>query len=128
MLDKQKILVVDDDDSTRKLIGLSLAATDYEIIEASSGVDALQILENSTVDGIVTDYRMPTMNGVELVRFLRSDQRWRKLPVVMVSCCFTSESITEATNAGVARCLAKPFRRQHLQDVVRRIVPQNCQN
>lgn len=125
MSDKQKILIVDDDDTTRKLIGLSLSATDYEIVEAASGADALQILENDSVDGMITDYNMPSMNGVELVRSLRSDHRWQQLPVVMVSCCFTSDSVAAAETVGVAKCLRKPFRRQLLQDVVRGMVPRS---
>ncbi|MDT8422498.1 MAG: response regulator, partial [Desulfuromonadales bacterium] len=68
----KKILVVDDDAPTRKLISLTLAATstNYDILEASSAAEALKILDQHRVDGILTDYSMPVMNGVELVRLL----------------------------------------------------------
>ncbi|MBW6511373.1 MAG: response regulator [Desulfuromonadaceae bacterium] len=121
----KKILVVDDDAPTRKLISLTLAAmsTNDDIFEASSAAEALRILDQHCVDGILTDYSMPVMNGVELVRLLRKDQRWMQVPVALVSCCFTAENLVEAKSLGITCCLAKLFRRQQLQNVVRGMIP-----
>ncbi|MDT8422497.1 MAG: response regulator, partial [Desulfuromonadales bacterium] len=75
----------------------------------------------------LTDYSMPVMNGVELVRLLRKDQRWRQVPITLVSCCFTKESLVEAKTLGITCCLAKPFRRQQLQNVVRGMIAKKRQ-
>lgn len=117
MSEIKKVLIVEDDDATRQVVRLTLAGH-FEIVEVSSAMEALALLENSHIDGIISDYQMPTMNGLEFVGKLRVDHRWNKLPVVMMSGSLTTEIVSKAIAAGVFECLSKPFHPRTLVDVM----------
>lgn len=104
-----RILVVDDDPSTRFVIRLILEKAGYEIIEAMHGEDALEkIRPDPLPDMVSTDLMMPFLNGSELIHRLRSEPRTAKIPIVVVSS--SPQAARELMAAGlIDAVIAKPF-------------------
>jgi two-component system chemotaxis response regulator CheY len=108
--DAGKILVVDDSEDIRFLVTTLLHSLGYETIEAENGVRALELLDfDPRIRLVITDYDMPEMDGLELTRRIRRDERLEDLPVLMQSAglmdCLESRSVS----AGVTRLLPKPI-------------------
>jgi two-component system chemotaxis response regulator CheY len=80
-----KILVVDDCQTTRKLLGHYLKSRGYSVVYAENGLDALEKLGTEPVNLVVTDLNMPYMDGMELIKTLRSDPAWSEIPILMVT-------------------------------------------
>jgi two-component system chemotaxis response regulator CheY len=80
-----KIMVVDDCKTTRKLLGHYLKSRGYQVVFAENGLDALEKLGTDSVNMIMTDLNMPYMDGLELIKTLRSDSTWSDIPVLMVT-------------------------------------------
>ncbi len=80
-----KIMVVDDCQTTRKLLGHYLKSRGYSVVFAENGLDALEKLGSETVNLIMTDLNMPYMDGMELIKTLRSDPNLSELPILMVT-------------------------------------------
>jgi len=79
-----KILVVDDDKTTRKLLSLYLKAKGYEVVTAENGLDPWKSWDRN-INLVVTDMNMPYMDGIELTKNLRADDSWKDLPILMVT-------------------------------------------
>jgi CheY-like chemotaxis protein len=79
------VLVVDDNEDDRRLMALHLQGSDYEVRMAASGFEALQMMEASVPDALVVDLIMPEMDGSALIHRIRADDRYRHLPVVIVT-------------------------------------------
>lgn len=104
------ILVVDDFSSMRKLISNILAQLGYSnIIEADDGARALDILQHERVDLVITDWNMPQMSGLDLLKAIRASKTLKSLPVLMVTAEAVQESILQAAQAGVNNYIIKPF-------------------
>lgn len=80
-----KIMIVDDCQTTRKLLGHYLKSRGYAIVLAENGLDALEKLGTDTVNLIMTDLNMPYMDGMELIRTVRADPSWCEIPILMVT-------------------------------------------
>lgn len=105
-----KILVVDDFSTMRRIIKNLLNDLGFmDIVEADDGSTALPILKKGTIDFLVTDWNMPTMTGIELLREVRADDKLNSLPVLMVTAEQKREQIVEAAEAGVNGYIVKPF-------------------
>lgn len=107
--DRPRVLVVDDDESVRTLVAKMLLTADYVVDTASDGPGALALLEEHRYDLIVTDLKMPGMDGLSLIREVR--RTTPELPVIIMTAYSTEASAIEAINLG--RCngyLCKPFR------------------
>ena len=105
-----RALVVDDSRAMRRLLGRALATEGYEISEAAHGVAALEVVEaDGPFDVVVTDWHMPEMDGLELVRALRSRPDTRATTIVMVTSEGRAEQITQALEAGADEYAMKPF-------------------
>ncbi len=102
-----KILVVDDEASMRVTLAANLELEGFDVVEAKSGTEALAILEKNTFDVLLSDVRMPGMNGVELFRKAR--ERRPDLPVVLMTAFAVEGLIDEAIQEGVYTILPKPF-------------------
>jgi CheY-like chemotaxis protein len=102
--------VVDDSDDIRFLIASQLQSLGYETLEAENGFRALELLEfDSRVRLVITDFEMPGMDGLELTRRIRRDERLEDLPILMQSASALDCLETRATSAGVTRLLPKPI-------------------
>jgi two-component system chemotaxis response regulator CheY len=117
-----KILIVDDFSTMRRIIKnllRDLGFTNTE--EADDGSTALPMLQSGNFDFLVTDWNMPQMTGIELLRAVRADDRLKHLPVLMVTAEAKRDQIIEAAQAGVNGYVVKPFTAQALQDKIEKI-------
>lgn len=113
---QSKIMVVDDSDDVRELIGAFLQTRGYEITTATDGIDALEKLESETFPLIITDINMPKMNGPELLDTMsRSRQDYK---AVVMSTYIEDEVKTELRKKGAVAFLLKPFSLRQLEDIV----------
>lgn len=105
-----KILVVDDFSTMRRIIKNLLNDLGFmNIVEADDGNTAIPILKKGGIDFLVTDWNMPGMTGIELLREVRADDKLSGLPVMMVTAEQKREQIVEAAEAGVNGYIVKPF-------------------
>ncbi|MGA8148385.1 MAG: chemotaxis response regulator CheY [Gallionellaceae bacterium] len=105
-----KFLVVDDFPTMRRIMRNLLKALGYtNVHEAEDGVDALNKLHNGDFDFVMSDWNMPNMTGIELLRSIRADPKLNHLPVLMVTTETGREKIIEAAQAGASGYIVKPF-------------------
>ena len=112
MLDKEKtILVVDDIQPSRETVINCLRVLGYKNTkEAADGKEALELLEKSQdIQLVISDWKMPRMNGVELLRSMRSESRWEDLPFIFLTSKSESEDVAEASDLGVTEYMIKPL-------------------
>jgi two-component system chemotaxis response regulator CheY len=105
-----KFLVVDDFSTMRRIVRNLLKELGFtNVDEAEDGVIALQKLKASEFDFVVTDWNMPNMTGIELLRAIRADAALKALPVLMITAEAKKENIIEAAQAGASGYIVKPF-------------------
>lgn len=111
MLDQNmKILVVDDFSTMRRIIKNILKEIGYNNVdEADDGSTALEKLKAAKFDFVVTDWNMPNMPGIELLKAIRSDDGLKHTPVLMVTAEAAKENVVTAVAAGVNNYIVKPF-------------------
>jgi two-component system NtrC family sensor kinase len=119
MDEKQTILIVDDEANVLKALKRLLFDTDYRVLTAPSGEEALALFEKNEIDLIISDYRMPGMNGVQLLSSVK--ERFPETIRIILSGYADVESIVEAINDGhVYKFLAKPWNDQELLTTIQR--------
>ncbi len=117
-----KILIVDDFSTMRRIIKNLLRDLGFtNTQEADDGVTALPMLRNGDFDFLVTDWNMPGMNGIDLLKEVRSDAKLASLPVLMVTAEAKRDQIIEAAQAGVNGYVVKPFTAQVLKEKIEKI-------
>lgn len=119
MARKIKILIVDDDTLIRQLLSLILRSSGYSVVEAENGKDALEKVREASVNMVITDLRMPQMDGIELSRELRADPGHRDVPIIMLTSDFQGYKEREGEQAGVSSWISKPFIPQRLIHTIR---------
>jgi two-component system chemotaxis response regulator CheY len=116
-------LVVDDFSTMRRIIKNLLHDLGYtNVTEADDGSTALPLLRGGQFDFLITDWNMPGMPGLELLRQLRADERFAKLPVLMLTAEAKREQIVEAAQAGVNGYIVKPFTAVTLREKIDKIL------
>jgi two-component system NtrC family response regulator len=118
MMEQKTVLLVDDDESLRRVVEYNLREDGYQVLTAADGRTGLQRFQESSVDLVVTDVRMPEMTGFELLTQLKSMQP--DLPVIVLTAHGTIDAAVEAMKAGAFDYLTKPFSRDQLQAAVRK--------
>lgn len=117
-----KILIVDDFSTMRRIIKNLLRDLGFtNTQEADDGVTALPMLRNGDFDFLVTDWNMPGMTGIDLLKQVRSDPKLVSLPVLMVTAEAKRDQIIEAAQAGVNGYVVKPFTAQVLKEKIDKI-------
>ncbi len=117
-----KILIVDDFSTMRRIIKNLLNDLGFmNIVEADDGNTALPVLKKGGIDFLVTDWNMPGMTGIELLRLVRADDKLNSLPVLMVTAEQKREQIVEAAEAGVNGYIVKPFTAVTLKEKMSKI-------
>jgi PleD family two-component response regulator len=111
---KGRILVVDDDENAVEILTRMLAREGHESLAASTGAEALATLAKENVDVILLDVMMPGMDGLEVCRQLRDDERLRQIPVILLTAKDDMETRTRAMALGVSEFLTKPVNRREL--------------
>ncbi|MBI3872410.1 MAG: response regulator [candidate division Zixibacteria bacterium] len=114
------LLIVDDDPRIRGLLTESLDALGYHTVEAANGREALSITRETPPDCVITDIKMPELDGLSLLHHLKSEQP--NLPVVMITGYAFQQLKMEATDAGADAFLMKPFRLAKIEEVLGRIL------
>lgn len=122
-LDKNmKILIVDDFSTMRRIIKNLLRDLGFtNTVEADDGTTALPILQAGTIDFLVTDWNMPGMTGIELLRAVRADEKLKSIPVLMVTAEAKRDQIIAAAQAGVNGYVVKPFTAVALKEKIEKI-------
>ena len=117
-----KILLVDDFSTMRRIIKNLLRDLGFNnTIEADDGSTALPILQAGGIEFLITDWNMPVMKGIELLKAVRADEKLAKLPVLMVTAEAKREQIVEAATAGVSGYVVKPFTAETLKLKIEKI-------
>ncbi|MBU2977981.1 chemotaxis response regulator CheY [Alteromonas sp. C1M14] len=117
-----KILVVDDFSTMRRIIKNLLKDLGFSNIqEADDGSTALPMLQQGDFDFVVTDWNMPGMQGIDLLRAIRADDKLKHLPVLMVTAEAKKEQIVAAAQAGVNGYVVKPFTAATLKEKLEKI-------
>ena len=117
-----KILVVDDFSTMRRIIKNLLRDLGFtNTQEADDGNTALPMLQNGNFDFVITDWNMPGMQGIDLLKAIRADDRLKHLPVLMVTAESKREQIIEAAQAGVNGYVVKPFTAVTLEEKINKI-------
>ena len=117
-----KILVVDDFSTMRRIIKNLLRDLGFNnTTEADDGTTALPILQSGNFDFLSTDWNMPGMQGIDLLKAVRNDPNLAKLPVLMVTAESKRDQIVEAAQAGVNGYIVKPFTAVTLKEKIEKI-------
>jgi len=117
-----KILIVDDFSTMRRIIKNLLRDLGFtNTQEADDGLTALPMLQNGSFDFLVTDWNMPGMQGIDLLKEVRSDDKLKTMPVLMVTAEQKREQIVEAAQAGVNGYIVKPFTAATLKEKLDKI-------
>ncbi|HEX5329898.1 chemotaxis response regulator CheY [Sulfuricurvum sp.] len=113
-----KFLVVDDSSTMRRIIKNTLSRLGHEnVLEGENGVEGWSVLNaDPKIDMLITDWNMPEMNGLELVKKVRSDARFASLPIIMVTTEGGKTEVITALKAGVNNYIVKPFTPQVLKE------------
>ncbi len=110
-----RILVIDDMSSIRDLVKNTLKAMGYDKItlaeDGQQGLDILLRLRDTpeSIELVISDWNMPVLKGLDLLKTVRADKRWRDLPFVLLTSESEREQVTEAVLAGVSQYIVKPF-------------------
>ena len=115
---QKSVLVVDDDDSLRRVVEYNLAEEGYRVVTATDGAAGLRAFQEGSVDLVLTDVRMPDMDGLELLTRLKTMQP--ELPVIVLTAHGTINSAVEAMKLGASDYLTKPFNRDQLKAAARK--------
>jgi two-component system chemotaxis response regulator CheY len=106
------ILIVDDSSTIRKIIIRCIGHTQIAVgtlFEACDGEEALNIMRQQQIHLVMTDINMPKMNGLELLARLKSEDKWKEVPVLLISTEGRMETVLDAANKGAAGYVKKPF-------------------
>ena len=117
-----KIMIVDDCQTTRRLLGIYLKSRGFEPVFAENGIEALEKLATNQVNFVFTDLNMPYMDGIEFLRNLRADPGLATLPVVMVTTEADTEEKERAFAAGANAYMVKPVTAEMVINSIKRIL------
>ena len=119
---KKRILVVDDELDLLMVIKLRLEASGYDVTTATDGLEGLNAARRDKPDLIVLDIMLPKMNGYKVARFLKFDEEYKKIPIVMLTALAGEEDRSTGMETGADVYLTKPFDTQKLLDAVEKFL------
>jgi two-component system chemotaxis response regulator CheY len=123
----RQILIVDDSPTIRRMVRASLTKVSAEtgFLEAASGLEAIERLAVNEISLMVLDLNMPDMHGLEVLAFVRSHQKFRHVPIIVLTTRGDESSRTAAMNAGATAYLTKPFTPDTLATAARTLLGQS---
>ncbi len=119
---KKTIMTVDDSPSVRYFVKMTLQNAGFDVVEAEDGKDALEKMEGSTIHMAFVDLNMPNMNGIEFIKAVRSHERYRFIPLVMLTTESQRIKKQEGKKAGATGWIVKPFKPEQLLAVVKKVL------
>ncbi len=118
-----KVLIVDDFATMRRILKNILKQIGFKnILEADDGTTALDVLDKQPVDLIISDWNMPKMTGLELLKSVRANDRYKKTPFLMVTAEAQKQNVIEAVQAGVSNYVVKPFTAEAISEKLTKIL------
>ena len=116
----QRILIVEDSATMRTLLASTLEELEQpvKVLEAANGFEALRVLPREPVDLVITDINMPEINGLELVSFVKGNDQYRAIPLIIVSTEGSDKDREKGMQLGADAYVVKPFEPDELRDVV----------
>lgn len=118
----KSILVVDDSETVRQVLQMTLTNAGFDVVEAEDGVDAMQKLSDGQIDMLITDLNMPNMDGLELIKKVREEGHHRFTPIVMLTTESSEEKKLAGREAGASGWIVKPFKPEQLLKVVKMVL------
>lgn len=110
-----RVLVIDDDDTIRAVVKLMLEREGYEVVEATNGGEAVQMIEQaSPPDIIILDLMLPYVNGLQVIKKIRRHPEWNRVPVIMLSANTSENEVVNLLKAGANDYVTKPFNPREL--------------
>ena len=117
---KKRIVVIEDFNTSRQIIKKTLENMGFIVDEASDGREALMYFNGSRIDMVITDYNMPNMNGAELVQYVRQKERYKYIPIFVLSTETSANKQQKAKEAKITAWVKKPFDIQDFKKLVKR--------
>ena len=105
----KRVLVVDDDQSIQRVLVQTLQLEGYEVATASDGVEALETLAGQLPDVVILDVMMPKLDGLDVLKRMRADERTQTIPVILLTARSSQEDVWEGWQSGVDYYMTKPF-------------------
>lgn len=115
------VLIVDDSETVRQQVGAALSQAGMQILEARDGIEGQKMIESRQIDCVVCDVNMPNKNGIEMVRDVKQNDRYRDLPIIMLTTEGAKELIEKAKSAGACGWVVKPFKANLLVSAVQKL-------
>lgn len=117
-----RILVVDDFSTMRRIVKNILKQLEFtNVVDADDGTTAWEVLNKDTIDFVVSDWNMPKMTGLELLKRIRNTEEFADIPFLMVTAEGQQENIIEAVQAGVSNYIVKPFTPETFEQKIKKI-------
>jgi two-component system chemotaxis response regulator CheY len=117
-----KILAADDSASMRQMVGFTLKGAGYEVVDAVDGVDALNKAKAESFDLVLSDVNMPNMDGIELVKNLRTLPNYKFTPILMLTTESGTDKKMAGKQAGATGWIVKPFNPEQLLNTIKRVL------
>lgn len=116
------ILSVDDSASMRQMVRFTLEAAGYRVVQASDGFEALELAKTNSADLVLTDVNMPRMDGLSLVRELRSVDHYKGVPILVLTTEAGADTKMRGKQAGATGWIVKPFNPEQLLATIARVL------
>lgn len=116
------ILAADDSASIRQMVSFTLNNAGYQVVEAVDGRDALEKLNTTQVDMLITDLNMPNIDGIELIRSVRQQPKHKFIPIIMLTTESQDAKKQQGKAAGATGWIVKPFNTTQLVDVIKKVI------
>ncbi|MGC9955079.1 MAG: response regulator [Rhizomicrobium sp.] len=121
MTSNKTVLTVDDSRTMRDMLASALIQSGYRVVQADDGVQAIGMLANETPDVIITDINMPRLDGFGFIEEVRSNPKYRAIPILVLTTENSPEMKERARKSGATGWLVKPFDTAKLTDAIRRV-------
>lgn len=118
----KSILIIDDSESIRELVALTLESSGYKVDKALDGLDALRFLDGREINLVITDLNMPNMDGIELIKEVRKKDGYSTVPILMLTTESQAAKKEQAKSAGATGWIVKPFVQEKLLEVVKKVI------
>ncbi len=118
----KKVLFVDDSASMRKVLGMTLKRSGYEVETADDGLGGVELLDKFRFDVIISDLNMPNMNGIEFIKVAKNHPNNKFAPIIMLTTESAEDMRKQGQDAGAKVWIVKPFRPEKLLEVLKKVV------
>ena len=123
-MSQKKILIVEDEPEFREGVKIRLEANGYEVMEAGDGAKGLEMARGSGPDLIILDLMLPKLDGYKVARLLKFDEKYRKIPIIMLTARSQQTDKDTGLSVGVDAYLTKPFKSQELLETIVKLTQQ----